>query len=188
MPKKILFKNNSEKTDLAKLGLLIDLFGCIEYQIDELIALFLGRENHSDAFVEIICGNLTFNSKLKILKKILSIDEVKKINTLDSSDIQFIKDFQNIRNTIAHSSYLRADGDIPSSMFSSRSRSFNLSDSGRIERIQNRSVEIEKKIFAIQKNWWKQPRRLPIIKLSTTDDWVEFSAKSHLNKDLNPTQ
>ena len=29
-------------------------------------------------------------------------------------------------------------------MFSSRSRSFNLSDSGRIERIQNRSVEIEK--------------------------------------------
>ena len=111
MPKKILFKNNSEKTDLAKLGLLIDLFGCIEYQIDELIALFLGRENHSDAFVEIICGNLTFNSKLKILKKILSIDEVKRL-THWTARIYSLSKTSKTSETQLHSSYLRADGDI----------------------------------------------------------------------------
>lgn len=175
------FGSKEEMNNFVKIGYILDSFDNIEYQINEFIAFFIGREGHLDYFVENICLEIPFNIKLKIFKKLLKNEKIRNISDITGKELKFILHFSELRNIIAHSSCIEADGDFPAQAYSGK-KSFNLESQEEILNIQKNSMEISKKIFSIQKKWWKRKKEMPKFKPSIEDNY--FSLES-LMKELN---
>jgi len=170
---------NQEKKDLLQLGILLDAFNSIEYQIDELIAVFYGRYEIVGVFIDNINPYLRFSDKTKILGTILNLDDVKKFRQLSKKDFKFMERFQSIRNVIAHGSYIPRDGESPSCIFvgsTKHVRMFNLSDKNQIKKIKTESLRIARILLEINLHFCEQrskTKKLPVIKQSA-EKWLDI--------------
>lgn len=173
------FGSKEEKKNLMKMGFLIDSFDNIEFQIDECIAFFLGSGKNIDYFVENVCLEMPFRMKLKIFRKLLKNEEIKKVSKLTKDDLIFIQKFSELRNIIAHSCYLERDGDWSANAFSGK-KSFNLENEEEIIKINKLSIKIGGKILSIQKEWWNKKEKIPKFKPRNKDEYFDlnFSTKN----------
>ncbi|MBI2541919.1 hypothetical protein HYV80_04375 [Candidatus Woesearchaeota archaeon] len=166
--------DDNEKNDFLDIGVLLSNFNDLEYQIDELIALFYGRYNMMDVFIQHINDRIQFNDKLFLLKKILDISEVRKFRTLNKSDFKFMDDFKQIRNVVAHGSYMPKDGDWPSSISTHNSKIFKLEDKKKLLDISGTALRIGKTLLEINLHFSPDKKNLPTIEMDMRERWFQI--------------
>jgi len=170
---KPLFKGEKEKEDYAKFGLIFDSFASIEFQIDEILALFFGTAG-VNSFVEHVDSALSFNSKLKLFRVLISIQEVKDHIKLSKQDLKFIENFKQLRNLLAHGMYCPRDITGNFSIISdSKSRYFNLSNLNIIKNIKEKSFEISDKILKTILYFAENKEKLPQVPMLEDVNYLE---------------
>lgn len=133
------------KEYLARLGLIFEFIGNVENTMNSLIMFYFtnGNWKRSPPFDNILIPELDYSKKLNIFKKILKLDKIKDVHSINSSDIDFLYELKNIRNRCAHSTYFYSDDNSPiAAMYPNKGELFDLTNDEELKKIQDRIVEI----------------------------------------------